>query len=233
MKQFFRDNFEKVLIALGILIAAIFTLTGNFIYIDGEFSPTILSYYGGFIGGTVGVFFSFAGYLIINKSFNIQKRQSFESLFFNSFKEFNEFRTKQIGLLYLPPEQSLTNEPRKLHTGYQFFETIFTCSLGFNEKNNRINYKTNKANIEAVFFENRSQMSHYFSHLNMLIYSVERAELNKNDKEFFLSYLKDQLSDQERFLVYYYKAHPDNRNFEFLESLKLNNISEIEKLVED
>lgn len=232
MKKYITDNLEKVLIAVGILIAVIFTLTGNFINISGELSPTILSYYGGFIGGTVGVFFSFAGYLIINKSFSIQKKQSFENLFFNSFREFNEFRTKQIGLLYLSPELTTTNEKRKLHAGYQFFEIIFTCSLGFTEKNIGTSFKTTKDKIRTVFKENRSQMSHYFSHLNMLIYSVEKAELNKKDMRFFLKFLSDQLSEQEKFLVHFYKMHPDHENFDFLEIIEIKDIDKIERLVE-
>jgi len=128
----------------------IFTLIGNFIDFNGKFSPIVLSYYGGFIGGTVGILFSLAGYLIINKSFRLQKRQSFESLFFSAFKEFNEFRTKQIGLLYLPPDLTETTAPRILHSGYQFFETIFSSSLGFTEFNIG-RYKTTKEKIKNTF----------------------------------------------------------------------------------
>jgi len=49
---------------------------------------------------------------------------------------------------------------------------------------------------------------------------------------FFLKYLGDQLSEQEKFLIYFYKMHPDNANFEFLDSLELKISDKIDKLVE-
>lgn len=231
MQKIYRDNFDKVLILIGIVIAITVTFTGNFINVNGELSPTILSHYGGFIGGTVGIFFSLAGYLIINKSFLIQKKQSFENLFFSTFREFNEFRTKQIGLLYLAPEKATTDEPRELHSGYEFFETIFYTTLGFKEENDGKD-KTTEQKIKTVFTQNKSQMAHYFSHLNMLIYSVENATLNKENKIFFMKYLECQLSEQEKFLIYFYKLHPENANFEMLKFLDIGDKDSFENLVE-
>lgn len=228
--NFIKNNFEKILIGIGILIVAIFTIIGNFIYLNGTFSPNILSYYGGFVSGTVGVLFSLAGYLIINKSFRLQKKQSFESLFFNTYKGFNDFRTNQIGLLYLPKELTNTTKPRELHSGYKFFETIFSSSLGFTEFNDGT-HKTNKKEIRTVFVKNRSQMSHYFSHLNMLIYAVEKSDSSKVDKNFYMKYLSDQLSDQEKFLINFYKLHPDYKNFNLLDLLEIKGREEFEKLV--
>ena len=111
--------FGWLFIIIGLLIGLIITIVGNYIDINAHFDPDILAKYGSFIGGTVGVFFSLAGYFIIYEGIRTNKINQYENTFFNLIASFNEFRTQNIGL-----KKKLEGGLFEYVKGSEFFEVI-------------------------------------------------------------------------------------------------------------
>jgi len=219
-----RENLGFVLIVIGLLIAIYFTIFGNFMVVNSKFDPDILSKYGGFIGGTVGILFSLAGYLIIFETFRLQRKQQFENTFFNLFSQFNDYRTNQIGLL------NLENEKYEINKGYMFFEILFEKDLGLKGSFS----KTNFEKIKSALIKHSSHLGRFYSHINMLIHFIYNSNsLNKSEQEFYMNYLHNQLSAKERFIVKFYFFHPNYKDFDYLKQLDIKDTKDFLEINED
>jgi len=215
-----RENLGFLLIVVGIIVFLVFTLFGNFVHFPGKFDPESLSKYGGFIGGTVGSIFTLAGFLIIYESFRLQKRQLFENSFFNLFSQFNDFRFNQIGLIYVE------NETERYLQGHSFFQEVFEKELGLSS------YKstTTIEKVDLVYKMHRSHLGRFLGHVNIIVYYLEsNSEISIKERDFYFSYLLSQLSEQEKFLIYHFEYHEDNKNFSYLPRIFNHEVTDFRK----
>jgi hypothetical protein len=205
-----RENLGFLFIVGGIIVFLSFTIFGNFVHYPGKLDPETLSKYGGFIGGTVGSLFTLAGFLIIYEGFRIQKRQLFESTFFNLFIQYNDFRFNQIGLVV--KKEGVQN----YHLGYEFFQIVFEEELGL------FAYKstTTIEKIIQVLKLHANHIGRLLGHVNIIVYYIEsNSELKNNEKEFYYSYLMSQLSEQEKFLIHFHDRYADFKSYSYLNNI--------------
>lgn len=197
-------KFGWFLIIIGIIFTIYITVYGNF---TNEFSSDMLAKYGNFIGGTVGIIFSLAGYFLVFEGLNINKKNQFENTFFNILSNFNDFRNSKIGLVIN------TREKTEIKSGYEFFEFLM---------HKQINpYKEEISKIEDNHIKNqmkihKSQLSQYYGQLNMIIYKIEHSNLNNYEKTFYMEYLSSILTEIENFLIKRYDLVFASDKFKYL-----------------
>ncbi|GAF05934.1 hypothetical protein [Saccharicrinis fermentans] len=210
MKNIYKREYTGfILIALGIMLSFYFLIEGNFLIWDGVLDPEQLARFGGLIGGTIGVIFSLAAYILIYETFRLQKKQQFESMFFSLFNEFNNFRYNYF---------SIDHSCEKIAPGIKAFTYFIegTDCLGLKTSKHTISEKDFK-NIAIKF---KSQLNKFCSHLDMILYLLNKqSELNNTEKKYYLKYILSQLTEHERFLLYY-------RNK--IEGIEYNNIDSLE-----
>jgi prepilin signal peptidase PulO-like enzyme (type II secretory pathway) len=206
-------KFGWIFIICGIVIIIGFTVFGNYVDFDAELSPEMLSKYGGFIGGTVGVLFSLAGYFLIFEGLVINKKNQFENTFFNLVTSFNNFRTQNIGLEF----RENKNETYQLKKGYEFFEIVMHKQINpYRRNENELNDTDISSNLKA----HKSQLSQYYGQINMILYKIKESSLNENEKQFYIEYLQSILSEIEIFLINRYDLVFETGKFKYLKLLK-------------
>ena len=203
--------FGWLFIIIGLLIGLIITIVGNYIDINAHFDPDILAKYGSFIGGTVGVFFSLAGYFIIYEGIRTNKINQYENTFFNLIASFNEFRTQNIGL-----KKKLEGGLFEYVKGSEFFEVIMHEQI--NPRGIPIKNIDNQL-IKKQLAIHKNQLSQFYGQLNMIIYKVENSKLREKEKIFYIEYLKSILSRIEIFLILKWDLIFPNNEYKYLSVL--------------
>lgn len=163
-------------ILTGIVIIIFFTIFGNFINLGSKFSPEILSQYGGFIAGSAGVIFSLATYLLIYETFKTQKKQQFESIFFQLLLNFNSFRTQEI----IKDNSNFWNE--------------LIIEFGLND-DGRILTEHAVCQIDKKYHE---QLFYYCCLLNSILCYLDIDTRNTIYKSFYFNIVNNQISDNEK-----------------------------------
>lgn len=199
------------IISLGIIILTVFLITGNFVIVDGVFVPEKLASFGAFIGGTVGVLFSLAGYFMIYGSFIQQRKQQFESTFFTMMKFHNE---KINTLIY----NAIDIEYKGSGVLVRAFDDLDaglwrrrgekkSCKSKMTEKFS-ISIEDEEASIDEsaqVFsFIYVRVLGGYFQSLYNIYQYIHKAQyLNLEEKKLYYSILWNQLSFNEKYILYY------------------------------
>ena len=202
--------FGWIFIILGIIFGGVVVIFINYniAFLDQE----KLSNYGSFIGGTIGVLFSLAGYLLVFEGLRINKKHQFENTFFSLVNSFNEFRTKNIGMEYKKNDDEIPQH----QVGYMFFEILMHKQI------NSINKEIATISDEHIGKQmeiHKSQLSQFFGQINMIIYKIDNSKLKVNEKMFYIAYLHSILSEIELFLIKkYYLIFPEEK-FKFLKQI--------------
>jgi hypothetical protein len=201
------------IITFGLIIALVFTLTGNFIEFGSKLSPDNLSKYGGFIGGTVGILFSLAGYVLIYETLKTSKFKQFEDSFFTRFALFHEFRAKQIVLQH----------DGSLKYGTEFFTVLFYVQMNIKlgEKKTLKYYKDNLT-------IHKGQFSYYFGLFEMCLSSIYENNIHEEQKKKFLNFLDSMLSEQEQFIFCMFDEFMTKKSYPLVDEFK-NRYSEIKE----
>lgn len=181
-----KSNIGFLLIYLGITIALIFLLVGNYIPFNkgGRFDPEMIYFYSCFFGGVIGSIFSLAGFFIIYSTFRSQQKQNISFVFFQMFESFNNVRYKYCFLevnekKYYGLDAIKEISPQILYNVTEIFDKDRQIIMNMIEKNiNSIHYYINSLNnLTSYLSHNKSLLEEdYQYYLDQLVFSLIEEE---------------------------------------------------------
>jgi len=250
-----------LIISIGLLVLGIFALFIPFDRINGArfgaFTINIDRYnnLGDFIGGITAPFISIAAFILLNRTYQSQKRelkesqeilrtqnevikkQQFETTFFNMVNLHCQV-VNQLSITYQIPDQygSLLKDDLVIDNGRKCFVRFYKEFRDENYYSLKNRYADNKQLISRsydLFYEKREvYLDHYFRNLYHIVKFVHNSNIS-NKKE-YTNILRAQLSMQELLLLCFNGLSQYGSNFKPLieEYSLLKNISSNSELAQ-
>ncbi len=208
------------LIGLIIMVGFIILLIPEHLNLGLKVSLEKASPIGDFIGGTIGVFFSIAAFLLLYETLNVQKseisqtnkqlqKQSFENNLFQMINVHNCFVSEfdiRKGTILSTKQEIDSNEI--IAEGRDCFRFLYNSILRKNIQRSKI---TEKAYIETLFeklMQNwNDDLNHYFNHSLEIIKYIKKASsvsITEQDGKWYASLFNSGLSTTEETLFFYF-----------------------------
>lgn len=194
---------------IGMLIILWFCLRGFFI--EKFINPSGLIHLpdaglvGDFIGGFVGVIFTFVGIILLYETLKFQRKELSESKrvftkqqFDNSFFELLRLYNETINSIYLKINNKVVRGKDFFSFHKQELQDVFTTNrtLSYNRKNAVKLY-------EKLYVDHIDITSTYFRTLYRIYALIDNSELSEEDKVEYSKILRAQLSNSELFFIRY------------------------------